>query len=58
VIEQQVESDLVGLPSTSVLARTTPLVWSRAVITCRAAVSVVRDPRSDLPSTAIARRPV
>jgi hypothetical protein len=42
------------LPSTAVLARTTPVRCSAAVSTCRAAVSVVREPRSVLPSTAIA----
>ncbi|GIM87837.1 hypothetical protein Sar04_45730 [Salinispora arenicola] len=46
------------LPSTVVLARTTPVTWSQAVITCRAGVSVVREPRRALPSTAIARSAV
>jgi len=32
-----------------------PVAWSQAVITCRAAVSVVREPRRALPSTAITR---
>ncbi|WP_346125428.1 hypothetical protein, partial [Micromonospora coerulea] len=44
------------LPSTSVLASTTPVVWSAAAKTCRASVSLVREPRNVLPSTAIARR--
>ena len=46
---------LVVLP-TSILADTTPMAWSAAARTCRAAAVRVREPRNVLPSNAIACR--